>query len=67
MTVTPRLTLDHFKQIFRDHLQSFLCQYPEYQRVSSVIEKMLGCGDPARGYSEYRCPHCHEQRVVAFS
>jgi hypothetical protein len=46
MTVTPRLTLDHFKQIFRDHLQSFLCQSPECQRVSSVIEKMLGCGDP---------------------
>jgi len=67
MTAAPSFTLDHFKQIFRDHWQSFLCEYPEFERVRGVIEKMLGCGDPAQGYSEYQCPHCHERRVVPFS
>ncbi len=67
MTTSPRLSLDSFKQIFRDHFEEFLRQYPEYGWAREVVEKMLGCGDQAQGYSEYLCPRCSERKVVAFS
>jgi hypothetical protein len=56
-----------FKQIFRDHWPEFVAQYPRYKEKDIIIEKMLGCGDPANGYSEYICPDCLEIKRVAFS
>jgi Transposase zinc-binding domain len=58
-----------FKQIFRDHWESFQQRYPRYQQpeVQTVIEKMLGCGEPASGYITYMCAHCLEEKRVAFS
>ena len=58
-----------FKQIFRDHWETFQQCYPRYQQPEgqTVIEKMLGCGDPASGYITYMCEHCLEEKRVAFS
>jgi hypothetical protein len=41
-----------FKQIFRDPWEPFQQRYPRYRQpeVQAVIDKMLGCGDPASGY-----------------
>ena len=33
----------------------------------AAIEKMLGCGTPEAGYTTYLCPHCLEEKRVAFS
>lgn len=55
------------KQIFRDHWPEFVKQYPRYAEKEIIIEKMLGCGDPANGYTEYICPDCLEIKRVAFS
>jgi hypothetical protein len=35
--------------------------------VEEIVQKMLGCGDPANGHAVYVCPDCLEQHVVAFS
>jgi hypothetical protein len=35
--------------------------------VQAVIDKMLGCGTPELGYTTYLCPHCLEEKRVAFS
>jgi hypothetical protein len=58
-----------FKQIFRDHWETFQQRFPRYQQrdVQGVIDKMLGCGDPASGYITYLCEHCLEEKRVAFS
>ena len=56
-----------FKQIFREHWGEFVEQYPRYKEKDIVVEKMLGCGDPANGYTEYICPDCLEIKRVAFS
>jgi hypothetical protein len=58
-----------FKQIFRDHWEAFQQRFPRYQQrdVQAVIDKMLGCGDPASGYITYLCEHCLEEKRVAFS
>lgn len=56
-----------FKQIFRDHWAEFVKHYPRYKEKDEIIEKMLGCGDPANGYTEYICPKCLETKKVAFS
>jgi hypothetical protein len=58
-----------FKQIFRDHWETFQQRYPRYQQaeVCDVVVKMLGCGDPASGYITYLCEHCLEEKHVAFS
>lgn len=68
MTI-PRVDKETFKQIFRDHWEAFQQRYPRYLQteVHEVIEKMLGCGDPASGYTTYLCEHCLEQKRVAFS
>ncbi len=45
----------------------FVAQYPRYKDKDIIIEKMLGCGDPANGYTEYICPDCLEIKRVPFS
>jgi hypothetical protein len=66
---TPRVDKDTFKQIFRDHWETFQQRHPRYRdrHVQAVIDKMLGCGTPESGYSTYLCPHCLEEKRVAFS
>jgi hypothetical protein len=66
---TTRVDKATFKQIFRDYGEAFWQRYGHYFRaeVPEVVEKMLGCGDPASGYSTYRCEHCQEAKRVAFS
>jgi hypothetical protein len=66
---TQRVDKDTFKQIFRDHWETFQQRHPRYQdrHVQAVIDKMLGCGTPEAGYTTYLCPHCLEEKRVAFS
>src|SRR6266446_2467751 len=68
-TPTTRVDKETFKQIFRDHWEAFWQREGHHLRpeVTEVVEKMLGCGDPARGYSTYLCEHCLEEKRVAFS
>ena len=56
-----------FRQIFADGWVDFKGKYPRYEAVDEVVQKTLGCGDPANGYAVYLCPECLEQHVVAFS
>jgi len=62
-----KINKETFKQIFRDHWKEFVECYPRYEEKGNIIEKMLGCGDPANGYTEYICPDCLEVKRVAFS
>jgi hypothetical protein len=57
------------KQIFIEHWEEFKERYPRYKKeiYETVINKMLGCGDKANGYSVYRCENCGEPRYVPFS
>ena len=73
---TTRVDKATFKQIFRDYGEAFWQRYGHYFDAnvrelvpgvgSSFVDKMLGCGDQASGYSTYRCEHCHEVKRVAF-
>jgi hypothetical protein len=65
---TPRVDKATFKQTFRDHWEAFQQRYPGYQQreVHEVIEKMLGCGDPASGSIPYLGEHCLEEKRIAF-
>jgi hypothetical protein len=56
-----------FKQIFADGWEDFKRTHPRYESADAVVQKMLGCGDPANGHTVYLCPDCQERRVVAFS
>jgi hypothetical protein len=56
-----------FKQIFADGWAEFKRHHPCFGAVDEVVQKMLGCGDPAKGHAVYLCPDCQERRVVAFS
>src|SRR6266508_5175622 len=56
-----------FKQIFADGWAAFKRNHPRYEAVDAVVQKMLGCGDPANGHAVYLCPDCQAQCVVAFS
>ena len=56
-----------FKQIFADGWEDFKHAHPRYQAVDLVVQKLLGCGDPAGGHAVYRCPDCQERHLVAFS
>jgi hypothetical protein len=70
MTTTRQwVDKDTFKQIFRDHWETFKQHQPHYQdrHVQAVIDKMLGCGTLEAGYTTYLCPHCLEEKRVAFS
>jgi len=58
---------NRFKQIFADGWEDFKHKHPHYEAVDAVVQKMLGCGDPASGHAVYLCPDCQERRVVAFS
>src|SRR6266852_1735651 len=68
-TPTTRMDKETFKQILRDHWEVFWQRDGHHLRpeVAEVVEKMLGCGDPASGYSIYLCEHCLEEKRVAFS
>ena len=68
-TTRQRVDKDTFKQIFRDHWEPFQQHQPRYQErhVQAVIDKMLGCGTLEAGYTTYLCPHCLEEKRVAFS
>jgi hypothetical protein len=67
--LTTRVDKATFKQIFRDYGEAFWQRYGHYFDVTvrDVVDKMLGGGDLASGYSTYRCEHCHEVKRVAFS
>jgi hypothetical protein len=56
-----------FKQIFSDGWEEFKQRHPHYESVDEVVQKMLGCGDPANGRAVYVCPDCHSRHLVAFS
>jgi hypothetical protein len=60
-----------FKQIFAEHWDGFKHSHPRYQTryYDSLVDKMLGCGDPEKiGSIEYRCLHCGQgKHVVAMS
>jgi len=58
-----------FKQLFRDHWEVFWQRHSHDlgAEVPEVVAKMLGCGDPASGYSTYLCECCLEEKRVAFS
>src|SRR5438270_3709689 len=56
-----------FKQIFADGWAAFTRRHPRYVAVDEVVQKMLGCGDPAKGHALYLCPDCLARHVVAFS
>ena len=49
-----------FKKIFEDHWDSFKLKHPAYNNelYNQAVQKMLGCGDPNNGYTEYRCTTC---------
>jgi hypothetical protein len=68
-TIRQRVDKSTFKQIFRDHWETFTQHQPRYRdrHVQAVIDKMLGCGTPELGYTTYLCPHCLEEKRVAFS
>jgi hypothetical protein len=67
MATSSHTHKNRFKQIFADGWEDFKRKHPRYQAVDEVVQKMLGCGDPAHGYAVYVCPDCQERRVVAFS
>jgi hypothetical protein len=58
-----------FKQIFSEHWDGFKKCHPRYadKYYDEIINKMLGCGDPANGYSSYICEQCIEWKKVPFS
>jgi hypothetical protein len=68
-TPTPRVDKESFKPLFRDHWEIFWQTRGHHlaATVPEVVEKMLGCGDPASGYRIYRCEHCPEEKRVALS
>src|SRR6266508_2088900 len=67
MAASCHIYKNRFKQIFADGWEEFKRTPPRYQAVDEVVQKMLGCGNPANGYAVYQCPDCQERRVVAFS
>ncbi len=56
-----------FKQIFADGWDDFTRRHPRYAAMDEVVQKMLGCGDPAQGHAVYLCPDCLQRHIVAFS
>ena len=69
-TPSQRVDKDTFKQIFRDHWDSFRTFHPRFDTPyhNSVLQKMLDCGDPEKmGYVQYRCCGCGETQRIAFT
>src|SRR5919201_2227053 len=56
-----------FKQIFADGWEDFKRKHPRYESADEVVQKMLGCGEVAKGHAVYVCPDCQARHVVAFS
>jgi hypothetical protein len=67
MSACSRVQKNCFKQIFVDGWEAFKQAHPRFVAVDPVVQKMLGCGDPANGYALYLCPDCQERHLVAFS
>lgn len=67
--MSPNYNKNVFKQIFMDWWGKFREMDAEYQteNYDTVIEKMLGCGDPKNGFVSYRCLQCGEVKKVPFS
>ncbi len=62
--------IDTFKQIFRDHWETFKATYPRFDTpdYDTAVEKMLDCGDPEKmGYVQYRCLGCGATRRIALT
>ena len=56
---------DTFKQIFRDHWETFKATYPTFDTpdYNIPVQRMLDCGDPEKmGFVQYRCLNCGETR-----
>ena len=66
---TTRVDKETCKQLFRDPWE--VCWQRQGHtldaKVSEVVEKRLGCGDPASGASTSLCAHCLEEKRVALS
>jgi hypothetical protein len=67
MAASRHIAKNRFKQIFLDGWEAFKRDHPRYEVVDEVVQKMLGCGDPANGHAIYLCPDCQARCVVAFS
>src|SRR5262245_54072461 len=67
MALSSHTHKNRFKQIFADGWEAFKRNYPRYEAVDEVVQKMLGCGDPAGGHAVYLCPECQQRHLVAFS
>jgi hypothetical protein len=67
MIPDSRTQRNRFKQIFVDGWEAFKQVHPRYVAVDPVVQKMLGCGDPANGHAVYLCPDCQQRHLVAFS
>src|SRR5437762_3502677 len=67
MATSSHTHKNRFKQIFADGWEDFKRNHPRYEAVDAVVQKMLGCGDPANGHAVYLCPECQERHLVAFS
>lgn len=61
---------DTFRRIFEEHWDEFKSGHPWYATdyYEEVVQKMLGCGKEAGGYSEYLCTYCgQDMRRIAFT
>jgi len=59
-----------FKRIFEEHWDEFKKGHRSYDAewYEDVVQKMLGCGREAGGYSEYRCLDCGKDlRRICFT
>ena len=67
MASSRHIAKKRFKQIFADGWADFKRTHPRYESADEVVQKMLGCGDPANGHAVYLCSDCQARRVVSFS
>ncbi len=67
--MSPEYDKNVFKEIFVDYWSKFQEMNPKYdtEYYDSVIKKMLGCGDPEKGFIAYRCVCCGESKKIPFS
>lgn len=61
------------KTIFEEHWYklkgglSGIYEESHWKAIEEAVEKMLGCGDISRGYINYRCINCGEDKKIGFS